>query len=359
MSNIHSSKKKKIMNIAHFNKVEPEFRHLVDIIFFSNNRDIDLSNFKSLLKSNYDIHYKYFLDRFYKSTEIFWENGSEFWENRLSLIFLLNDKNIIKYVSLHLEERMLNLLRFKHNIDLKYDIEYIQYLELCRIKSFKKENIIFAKNFLADLPSSIKINKIIEIINSFIPFVFNNIDDYVKFLTTRIVRSAKTFNLLIALEGAGVSFSKGPIVDLVCEIITERSLNDKNTRALFNCISNESIRNLVKNKYDVTARHRFIEILKYSTIDIIEGNHLSNIINAISLDPGIVDNIVNIYIDKLYRRKVSHKKANADKLIRLLKLVPQVSPKKILVYLSTHHKTSDIKYMLSTYSELQNLAAFA
>jgi hypothetical protein len=72
----------------------------------------------------------------------------------------------------------------------------------------------------------------------------------------------------------------------------------------------------------------------------------------------VVDELAIIYADKLYQRRTSHKKSNADRLIRLLKSVPQITPKKILAYLSSRNQVPDIKYILSAFPDLRKLAAF-
>jgi hypothetical protein len=41
-----------------------------------------------------------------------------------------------------------------------------------------------------------------------------------------------------------------------------------------------------------------------------------------------------------------------------MKTFPQISPKKILAYLSSQNKMTDIKYMLLAFPNLRKLAAF-
>jgi hypothetical protein len=72
----------------------------------------------------------------------------------------------------------------------------------------------------------------------------------------------------------------------------------------------------------------------------------------------VADELAVMYADELYSRGSGHKRANADRLIRLLKTVPQVSQKRMLVYLSSNNRMGDIKYILSAFPELKKLAAF-
>src|SRR5882724_4870297 len=57
------------------NEINPKFRQLTDLLLFSDQMDLDLSEYKFLLRSNQTAHYPYFWDRFQKASEIFWEKG--------------------------------------------------------------------------------------------------------------------------------------------------------------------------------------------------------------------------------------------------------------------------------------------
>src|SRR5678815_3683561 len=114
-------------------KVNPKFRQLTDLLFFSDRMDLDLSEFKQLLKENHDPHFDYLWDRFKKGTEIFWENGEQFWFDRLSFLLSLNEKTLAKYVEDYLQKRMFSTVRAKFSIDIKYDNEYLQFLQFCKV----------------------------------------------------------------------------------------------------------------------------------------------------------------------------------------------------------------------------------
>jgi hypothetical protein len=339
-------------------KINPKFRQLVDLLLFSDRMDLDLSEFKSFLKENYDINFEYVWDRFIKSSEIFWENGEQFWSHRLSFLLGLNERNLSKSIEEHLEKRMFNLIRVKEEANILYDIEYLQFLEYCKIKSARQESLISIKNYLTELPAHIKFDKLINIISSFVPIVFADINEYAEAITKKITQSARSFDLLIALEKHGVSFDKQPIVKLAREIIVERARNEKNCRAFFTILNNTEIRTKLKQEYKPSYRKKLLDLLDCCDYHMIEEHHLCNIKNLIELDNTIADELSIIYADKLYHRNTGHKKANADKLIRLLKTIPQIVPKKILAYLSSHNKMSDIKYILSAFPELRKLAAF-
>ena len=113
--------------VVKLESLDPQFRQITDLLLFSDKKDISLSNFTSLLKINYIANLEYFLDRFIKSCDIFWEDGNNLWFYRLNFIFSIQDKNISKKVSDLLEKRMFNLTRRKSLISPQYDIEYHQY----------------------------------------------------------------------------------------------------------------------------------------------------------------------------------------------------------------------------------------
>jgi len=339
-------------------KVNPEFRQLTDLLLFSDRIDLDLSDYKRLLRENHDPHFDYLWDRFKRASEIFWQNGEKFWNSRLSFFLSLNEKVLTKYIEEHLEKRMFGLVRSKHTLDAKYDLAYLQYVEFCNVKFARKESLASVKQYLTELPQHLNAEKIIKIVSSFIPIVFSSIDEYVEVITKKIVQSARHFDLLQALEQHGVGFDKGPVIKLALEIITERKYNDKNRRAFFAILNDNVVRNGLKNLYNSSHRDKLLEFLESCDYQMIEDHHLRNIKNIVDLDGSIADELAIIYADKLYHRNTGHKKANADRLIRLMKMIPQVTPKKILAYLSSNNKMSDIKYVLSAFPDLRKLAAF-
>lgn len=344
--------------MSKLDKVNSKFREQVDLLFFSDRMDLDLSNFKSLLKENYDAHFTYVWDRFKKSSEIAWEIGSEFWNNRLSFLFSLNEKTISKYIEEYLEKRMFALIRSKHELNIKYDIEYLQFLELCKIKHYKKETLLSVKNYLTEMPAYIKLDKLINIVNAFIPYVFSDIDEFTQILIKKIIVSSRNFDLLMELESQGVKFNKKPIVQLAKDILNEKKATIKHRRAFFTLINNQYILFNLKKEYSSYHKENLIYLIESCDYEIIEEFHLRNIINVIKLDPTITDDVATIYADKLYARNAGHKRSNADRLIKLLKRVPEISPKRILVYLSSNNKMSDIKYILESFPELKKLSAF-
>ncbi len=339
-------------------RVNPKFRQLADLLLFSDRMDLDLSEFKFLLKENYSDHFEYLQDRFKRASTIFWEEGEKFWFNRINFLFSINDKNLNKYLEEHFQKRMANLVKSKFHVDIKYDIEFLQFLEYSKVKHSKKESLAHFKQYLTDIPSHINAEKIIKIVNHFIPIVFSDINEYVGLIAKKITQSSRHYDLLLALEQQGIYFDKEPVIRLALELVTERAHNEKNRRAFFTILNDGHIRKGLKSIYNNTYRDKLIGFLEDCDYQVIEEHHLRNIKNVIELDSSIADDLAVMYADKLYQRNTGHKKANADRLIRLMKVVPEIAPKKVLAYLSSNNKMSDIKYVLSSFPELRKLAAF-
>lgn len=338
-------------------KLNPKFRQLTDLLFYSDRMDLDLSNYKQLLRERPE-HFEYAWDRFRKSSEIFWEDGEQFWFNRFVSLLSLNDKNLSKHIENYLQERMFNLVRASSKIDIKYNVEWLQFVQFCKAKHFRKENLLPIKIQLIDMRSNIGIDKLISVINSFVPFLFKDLSEYTEAISRKIVRSARSFDLLLALEARGMKFDRKPIVQLAKEILIARSHNDKNRRAFFAIINDSEVMSMLKQNYDPVYKEKLLDLLDGCDFRVIEEHHLRNFKNIVTLDPSMADELAVIYADALYSRNTGHKKANADRLIRLLKTIPQVAPKKILAYLSANNKMNDIKYILLSFPELKKLAAF-
>lgn len=345
------------MNIK-LDRVNSKFRQLVDLLFYSDRMDLDLSGFRSLLKENYDIHFEYLWDRFKKCSEIAWEDGEAFWSHRLLFLISLNERTLSKNIEEYLEKRFISLIRIKHEPDTHYDIEYLQFLELCKIKHARCEDLSSVRNYLTEMPAHLPLSKLITVTETFIPTVFKDMNEFAQVIVKKITHSSRSFDLLVALEAQGIAFEKAPIARLAKELLIERKHSDKNRRAFFTLINNKDIFFLLKKEYLPKYRSNLLSLLEACDYKMIEEFHLRNVFNVVALDSTIADELAIIYADRLYNRVAGHKKANADRLIRLLKSTPQMSPKKILAYLSSNNKMSDIKYMLSAFPELKKLAAF-
>ena len=319
--------------------------------------DLDLSDYKTLLRENHALHREYLWSRFQRSSEIFWEQGSQFWFHRLEFLFSLNEHSLNEEIAAYIEKRMFNLIKNKYVVDLNFDIEFQQFLEYCRVKKQRDESLQVIKEQLLGLPSQVSAQKLMQMIYHFVPLLFKDVNEYTDHIAKRIPSSARNFELLRELETSGLPFNKQPVMQLAKELLMDRTQNDKNRRALFAMLFDPSILSYLKSM-QLSFKDRIISLLNASDYKEIEDHHLGNIKNLLELEPTLGDDIASIYAEKLYARGTGHKKANADRLIRLLKTFPQIQPKKVLAFLSSNNKMTDIKYMLSAFPDLRKLAAF-
>jgi hypothetical protein len=333
------------------------FRNLTDLLFYSDRLDLDLSEYKLLYKENRTIHSTYILNVFKRTSDIFWENNDSFWVNRLTFIFSLNEKHLSEEVSSFIQKRMLNLIKFKPDIDIKYDVEFQQFVAYCKVKLQRGEDLSLIKEQFLSLPSNNSAERLMQIVPNFIPIFYKDINEYLDYIIKRIPQSGRNFELLLELEEMGLCYNKAPIFSLAKELLLERPFNDKNRRALFSLLYDDAILASLK-KIEHPIKDRLLGLLNTSSYKDIEDRHFSNVKHLLELDPSLSDDVANIYATRLYARGSGHRKSNADRLIRLLTLFPQIQPKKVLAFLSSNNKMIDIKYMLSAFPELRKLAAF-
>lgn len=338
-------------------KTDPNFRKLTDLLFFSDREDLNVSDYKSLLKQNYSFHSEYFFDRFYKACEISWEPS--FWEHRFSFIRSLRDRSISRKVDLFVLKRLNGLFHKKRKVSASYDIEYMQFLQLCKSKMPYKNDIKFIKNFLSDLSNSVNFDKLVELLQSVVPYIFSNVTEYFFFVSKQCKNYYLIFKLFKCFLKRGIHIDYEPILKMMNNIVDSKSPLGKNRRAnaFFYMLEDDKCLSLLK-KENLPANKAIISFLTPLESKDIEGKHFQNIKNLIKLDSSLADEISYIYLKRLYNRTVLHKKANSDKIIRMLKLVPEISPKKVIFWLSNNSKLNDIKYLLQEFPNLKNLAAF-
>lgn len=338
-------------------KINPEFRNAVDLFFFSNRTDIDLSNFKNLIFSSKE-HLSYLLIGFSRAVDIFFLESDIVWYHKLQKLYALNNKNICKHISSTIDNNFLTLLKKKSNIDVNYDNEYVQFIQLCKVKFGKNHDLSDIKLKLSELPNYVSLPKVIEIVNYLIPYVYRTMEDFTSIIIAKITTSTKNLDLLLYLDSQGIKYDKKILISLAENLLFERALLSRNILAFFSLLNQDFILSHLKTVYSPAAKERIIEIFKEADYRDIDGNHLTNIKNIIKLDPELINDVQIIYADKLYARDTGHVRANADKLIRLLQIIPESSAKKILSYLSSKNKISDIKYIVKSFPNLQKLSMF-
>lgn len=338
-------------------KIIPDYRNSVDLLFFSNRLDTDLLKYKKYILAD-EKQLDYLLLSFTKSTHIFWENGNELWNHRLHTLFSLNIKKINKLISQTIEENMFTLIKVKQNIDPINDVEYLQFIQYCKVKHKRKDSLSHIQEYLINLSNQIKASKIVDIIHNFIPYIFKDIESFTNLIINKISESSIHLKVLKELEKQGISYNKDNLINLCNKLILEKPFFSKNRNAIFKLLEEDFILQNIKQNYSAIYKKKIIDLFNECEYGEIEFNHLTNIKNIIKLDETLINDIQIIYADKLYSKQKRHFKYAADRLVKFLKKIPQANARKILSYLSSKNKMSDVKYIIKSFPELNKLSAF-
>jgi hypothetical protein len=336
-------------------KVDPEFRILADKLFFTDRTDLDLSKFKDLFESR-EAHYSYLWDRFTRGVEIFWDET--FWANRLDILLSLESKRLETEIGNFLLIRFRRLIDTRYNPDPKLYTEFSQFVAWTQTKALRKEDVQPFREYFISLVHSMQVDRLTYIIGHFIPHLFQDLNEYLSLLGKRVSESARSFEVLRQLESQGVPIDKGPLFKLSSNLLFKRALNRPNRRSFFGLLDDASVIAHLKSEYKPENRSRLIDLIKMCDFKEIEEYHLRNVKNLLELDSSIADELLTSYADSLYARGTGYKGANAKRLVRLCKMFPVFAPKKVLVYLSTHSRMADIKYLISAFPDLKTLIPF-
>lgn len=335
--------------------VDPKFRKLVDQLFFTDRTDIDTSDFQRLF-ANKDIHFEYLLDRIKRSREIFWEES--FWIDRFEFLLTVNPRKIEQEIESILLSEFKQLLMRAHGISPTYNNVYLQLIAWTKAKNNKKLGVKSIEELLVGMLHFTPADQTLEVVENFIPHIFQNFSDYVAIISKNVPQSARNFQMMQELEQLGVMLDKDPMFKLGRDLLFKRALNRPNRRTLFNLFTDNSIMAHLKSQYKPEHKDRLIALIKSCDHKEIEEEHLRNIKNLLDLDATIADELLATYADKLYARGTGVQGANIKRLIRVCKTFPHFSPKKLLVWLSTNNRVSNIKFLIAAFPELKPLVPF-
>jgi len=342
------------MQFMQLDKIDPKFRVLIDQLFFTDRSDLDTSDFTVML-GNKDEHYRYLWDRFIRSSEIFWEEA--FWINRFDFVLTYRPRKMDEEIESRLTNKFWTTCR--NYTTLQLSNEAIQFIAWAKAKSLRKENVTAIREFLLGLVHTVQAPSLPSIVQSFIPFLFKDMDEYMTCLSEKIAQSARSFEVLKQLEAQGLNVDKTKLFKLSKSLLFKKASNRPNRRSFFAMLDDSSIMAYLKSEYK-SAEHqpRLLDLLRKCDYKEIEEFHLRNIKNLLELDSTIADELLTIYADKLYARGTGDKGANIKRLIRACKTYFQFSPKKVLAYLSSNSRMSDIKLLVSAFPDLKALVPF-
>lgn len=336
-------------------KIDPQFRLLTDQLFFTDRTDLDISEFKNLL-SGKDYHFDYLWDRFSRSLEIFWNES--FWVNRFELLLSLNIKRIETDIESLLLSKFRNLLMTQYNASPLYHNVYVQFVAWSKAKVSLKENIKSLKDLLLNMHHFTQSNKVLSVITNFIPHLFTSEDEYIASLSVEVGQSARSFEIINQLERQGIKIDKAPLFKVARNLLFKRAVNRPNRRSFFAMVDDPTIMAHLKSEYKPEYRDRLLTLVKACEFKEIEEYHLRNVKNLLDLDVSVADELLITYANSLYARGTGYKKANVQRLIRLCKTYQQISPKKLLVYLSSQNRMPDIKFLIKAFPDLKTLIPF-
>jgi hypothetical protein len=336
-------------------KIDPQFRILTDQLFFTDRTDLDLSGYEALLDQSRE-HPGYLWDRLSRAMEIFWEES--FWLNRFNYLFDVSDKKNLDQIESLLLTKFSKLITHYHGANIQYDNEYIQFVAWVKVKVNKKENVTPIREFLLGLSHTLHSSQLPDIVNNFLPFLFRDMGEYVGILSNRVGQSARNFEVLRELEKQGLTVDKQKIFKLVTDLLFKRVPNRKNRRSFFAMLEDVSVMDYLKTEYKSDHRDKLVSLIKNCDFREIEEYHLRNMKNLLALDPTIADDLLTTYAERLYARGTGDKGANVKRLIRACKTFSQLSPKKVLVYLSANNRMADIKKLVGAFHDLKMLVPF-
>lgn len=338
-----------------YKDLDPNFRNITDLLFFTNRLDLDLSTYKeSFYKSSYNVDY--LLDRFFKGSQIFWDNLSEVWNSRFDLILSLENPTITRAIEKHISKKMVALLRNKRDENFS-NIEYIQYLELCKAKWRRKESLSYVRNYFLELPDSLKTNQILTLIESFIPYVFKDLQDYSDYLCKRIIYSSKNLDILRELKSRGIDYNVSLLKDKL-DLILTIDTSPKSTKAFVSLLNEPKILQHLKYNLSEKTNKKIISLLAELSFKEIEKNNYFIFKILTDIDSEFIIPLLKFYIVNLLSRGSKYIKSNCNRIANLNKQVPVFSSKEIFKYLLSENLLNYIKELCVFFPEYKELIAF-
>jgi hypothetical protein len=345
------NKEKSIIKIE--SELDSAFQEFVDTLLFTNRMDFDLSKFISLLKANssYISNILYILDRFKKASLIQWENAEELWNYRIKFLFSTNEKMLIKQIDSYINDQIYSMLRV--------DINYNQFIELSKVRKQLSLSLFDTKKTLLSIPAFFDKHNILEVINEFIPHVFPNIESYLFELSKRIITNSYLYEVLLYFEAQGFAIDKSNMIQTVKDLIFKRypSWNEKGL--LISLLKDPKINSEIKVLYSSAYSKKLKRMISQYTYKSFDCNYMEIPRVLIELDPALANPILESYIDSLIEERFRHKRAIPDKVIKLLKLFPQMKPKKALLkFKELKHSQYVIEKFTEAFPELKGLVVF-
>jgi hypothetical protein len=277
----------------------------------------------------------------------------------------MKNKKFSSFLENFVEKIFVSFLKSKNTLNINYNIELLQFLELYKIKKYKNESMERLHSIFIELPFYISTQKLLSLLEIFIPDIYSSFDEYVTILFNNPKLSgfsARNLQIFLYLEKTGKVLDKASLLEIVRKFIFQNNkgglLINKYRRLFLQIIEDPFIIDQIKSSYDENIKNKIIESAKTMLLAELDEYNFKNFKNLVSLDPSLIDELLEIYLKKLYSRHTTHKMANIDRIFKMIHFIPEISSKKILSWLSSHNKSEDIKYLMIKYPECKKFAAF-
>ncbi len=334
-----------------------EFRNKTDLLFFTNRLDLDVKNYKDLFWLDVENNSQYILDRFYKGSEIFWDVGAEaLWNNRFNVLLELESILVTKAIEKFVNKRLVSLFRTKQDLSIKNYTEFIQYLEFTKIKHIRKENLSQVRNYLLELPNSFKVEKVIELVKEFTPFIFKDMSDFASQLCKKIIHSPKNLLILKELEKLGINYNRQLLVDCF-DLALAKPTTHKTAKAFMALMEEKEVISHFKTLKPFPGA-KIDELMFELAFKDFEHNKYIVFNNLTQDYEELVEPLLELYVDKLILRGSRYLKSNCNRCARLCQALPCFEPKMVFHYFSSLNKLDYIREFSNLYPALKQYIPF-
>lgn len=293
--------------------------------------------------------------------------SSENWKSLTEFLYSFN----IKLVNVWYEKTIIynlwsSFLKEKTS-GLKALKELVKYATI----HHKKDVLLIVKNNMVSLFSYRRNlnteSQLFEIINYFTPELFLTTNHFIEHVYRIGAKQPNFFEVAIQLTSHAEEKLLNSLVDKIENLLLFRKVNSNNRRILFKALNEDWIVEKLKNKNKSEIIEKIVAFFEKAEFKDIDFNDFNVLRQLIYLDKyfnptsthAFVDKIQEIYLLKLYRRRVGHKLSNKKKIISFLSSIPGANPKKALYQLIKINKSKDIDFLIKKFPELAKLAILA
>jgi len=337
--------------------LNPKFRHLVDLLLFTDRQDINFDEFKDLYFENTN-NSKYLIYILNRSMAIYWYSGLNVWKYRFKILLKLGSPHISNYIEENCFKNATKIFKSQRTLILNFNIEIDQYFGYLFARHELKLPINNVRHHLAKNLVNLPPDDIKNLLGLIIPNFFKSGDHLAKFLVRKFRKnpyisivyvlfkqdmlSSKEFFIKLIYDDVFISSLDGvhiPLVSCILKIpeITEHAKQNYNNtlkKLLLSNIGNADSEHVEIDNFQILKQ---IGLINKELPTLVAEEFLSNTNKNIGWQS-------YNYLYKLY--------------IKLLKNIPEFTPKMLLANLSSNNQMPIIKLLYKHYPELKKLSAF-